>query len=86
MKTLEELKQEMEDARADCDAAWDAYADCDADCDAAWDAYEAVWDAARDAYETVWDAYAVACVAYNKKLRELKEDLKIEDKKSKEWE
>ena len=43
MKTLEELKQEM-------DAAW-------ADCEAAWDAYEAVWDAARDVYLTAWDAY-----------------------------
>ena len=63
MKTLEELKQEMEAAWADCEAAWDAYADCEADCDAAWDAYEAVWDAARDVYLTAWDAY-------DKKLKE----------------
>ena len=47
MKTLKELKQEMEDARADARATARAADDDDA-----------------------WDAYAVACAAYYKKLRE----------------
>ena len=55
MKTLEELKQEMDTARA----AWATYG-------VAWDTYDAAYD------------------AYHKKLKELKEDLKIEDKKLKE--
>ena len=61
MKTLEELKQEMDIALA------------------AWDAARAV-AAARDAWgawydaDDAWDAYAVACAAYNKKLREVESE------------
>ena len=57
MKTLEELKQEMDTAKT------------------AWATYGVAWDT----YDTAYDAY-------HKRLKELKEDLKIEDKKSKEWE
>ena len=84
MKTLEELKQEMDTAWAawdDADAAWEAadaaFDAADADwgaADAAWEAADAVWAAAaRDAYDAR-DAYAVARVAYHKKLKELTDE------------
>jgi len=42
--------------------------------------------AAWGTYGVAWDTYDAAYDAYHKRLKELKEDLKIEDKKSKEWE
>ena len=57
MKTLEELKMEMDEAGAAYDTARDAYVR---------DACEAAYNAARDA----WDVYAVARDTYNEKLRE----------------
>ena len=71
MKTLEELKQEMEDAWADCGAAWD---------EAVWDAARAAADdaaraavraAARDA---AWAAARDAEYVYRKRLKELDDE------------
>jgi len=61
VKTLEELKQELDDARA----AWTAADDA---ANAAWTA--AAWDAANAA----WDAWDAAWYAYNKKLKEIENE------------
>ena len=58
MKTLEELKQEM-------DAAWDARAAVYA---------AAARGVADNAYEAAYDAWCDAANAYHKKLRELDDE------------
>ena len=67
MKTLEELKQEM-------DSAWDAYAAAGAAFDAAARAAWAAFDAAAGAYEDAWGAWDAARSAYNKKLKEVESE------------
>ena len=67
MKTLEELKHEMADARADWEAEAARY---NAAADAAYAAFDAAWEAADAAWDAGWAAWDVARVAYNKKLKE----------------
>jgi len=62
MKTLKELKREMDDARADWEAAYDARLAALAAAD---------WDAAFDA---AWDAWCDARVAYHKRLKEVENE------------
>ena len=62
MKTLEELKQELDDARAPWEAAEAARAAATTD-----------WNAAY-AWAVAWDAYTAALVAYKKKQELTDED------------
>jgi uncharacterized protein YbcC (UPF0753/DUF2309 family) len=79
MKTLEELKKEMDTARAAREDTRTAARTASRATDAAWAAYDAAraaYDAARAAVEwgTWRAAYVVARDAFNKKLGEITDE------------